>query len=286
MIGSLIAIAILLGAVLYVSSGRGDQGAPIGVLRTADYHALAFSPVDPEVAFFGHHNGLMRTSDGGRTWTAVVDRPNFDAMALAVGGGENQPRVYVAGHDIFQVSDDGGATWQAVPHDLPGTDIHGFAMSPTDSSHLYAFVVGHGLFASTDGGRNWQRAGRQLPNDVMSLAVAGGSPEMVYAASMSRGVLRSADGGRSWQGVNGPAAIVVATDPTAPETIYAGAADGTYRSVDRGDSWQGLSFPGVNVVALAVSPAQPDVLLAISVAGPEGHVFRSEDGGHTWRQPQ
>jgi len=66
-------------------------------------------------------------------------------------------------------SADGGATWQPVRHNLPGTDIHSFAMSPDDPDRLYAFVNGGGLFGSLNGGQIWQQLG-QMPPDVMALS--------------------------------------------------------------------------------------------------------------------
>lgn len=175
---------VLVAAVLLGGGGRQAGGA-IAVLRTADFHALAFSPDDPEGAFFGHHNGMMRSTDGGRTWSALVAQPNFDAMGLAVNRG-NSRQIFLAGHDVFQISVDGGASWQPVAHDLPGTDIHGFAMSANDPNRLYAFVVRHGLFSSADGGRRWTEASSALPGDVMALAAAGGSPEILTPAACGR----------------------------------------------------------------------------------------------------
>lgn len=280
----LIALAGVVVAALYMMIGRGGSGA-IAVLRTADFHALAFSPDDSDVVFFGHHNGIMRSDDGGRTWRSLVQQQNFDAMGLAVS--HASPRqIFLAGHNVFQVSQDGGASWQPLAHDLPGTDIHGFAMSREDPSRLYAFVVGWGLFRSADGGRTWARLSDRLPGDVMALAVAGGTPERLYAGSMRAGVLRSTDGGRRWDptvnDLPSPMVLTLAVDPTARETVYAGSAGGLYKSTDGGESWQRLPFPGDNVVALAVSPSRPNVLLAITVKNPQGLVYRSEDGGQSW----
>ncbi|MBI3975421.1 MAG: exo-alpha-sialidase [Armatimonadetes bacterium] len=275
-----------MAAVLLGGGGRQAGGA-IAVLRTADFHALAFSPDDPEVAFFGHHNGMMRSTDGGRTWSPLVAQPNFDAMGLAVNRG-NSRQIFLAGHDVFQISVDGGASWQPVAHDLPGTDIHGFAMSSNDPNRLYAFVVRHGLFSSADGGRRWTEASSALPGDVMALAAAGGSPEILYAGSMRAGVLKSTDGGRTWEvttgGLPSPTVFTLAIDPTNRNAIYAGLLGGLFKSTDGGTTWSKLPFPGENVVALAVSPSRPNVLLAITVHQSDGLVYRSEDGGQTWGQ--
>src|SRR5206468_3646429 len=127
-------------------------------------------------------------------------------------------------------------------NDLPGQDIHGFAMSSENSDRLFAFVVGAGIFRSENAGRTWQRLGGQLPPDVMVLAV-GGSPETIYAGSMRYGVLRSGDGGASWSK---------------------------------------LAFPGANAYAVSASPARPGTILALAVQDGKGLVYRSEDGGATW----
>src|SRR5437660_1528861 len=81
----LAAIALGIAVPFYVLAGRGQPGASSTAnsaswaLQTSDFHALAFSPNDSNTIFFGHHNGLMRTIDGGQSWTPLVDRPNFDA---------------------------------------------------------------------------------------------------------------------------------------------------------------------------------------------------------------
>jgi len=288
--------AVAMARSLSVGSGASGGGtAPLAVLRTNDFHALAFAPSDPNVAFFGHHNGLLRTDDGGRTWTPLVERPNFDAMGLAVSRADPK-QIYIAGHDVFQESADGGATWQPVQHALPGTDIHGFAISPDDPNRLYAFVNPIGLFASANGGggaRTWQRL-TQAPAGIMALAAAGGAaaggPDTLYAGSMSAGVVRSADGGQTWtpasSGLTSTRVLALATDPTSMQTLYAGTDAGLFKTTDGGAAWAKLPFPGKNAVAIAVSPARPERVLAIyqDMNGRKGDVFRSDDGGQTWSQ--
>jgi len=285
-LGALAILAVIVTGVMLPTQGGGANGVP-WVLRTSDFHALAFSPNNPDVAFFGHHNGVMRSEDGGRTWSALVEQRNFDAMGLAVSP-TDPLHVYVMGHDILQVTTDGGASWRPVRHNLPGTDIHGFAMSSADSSRLFAFVYGFGLFRSDDGGGTWRRVTTQLPEDVMGLATAGGNPETLYAASMEQGLLKSSDGGQTW-GTSGSlpkTVLTVAVDPTEPRTVYAGLDGGLYRSIDGGTTWSKLLLPGSNAVAVAVSQAQPGRLMTITLRGGQndryGVVYRSDDGGKTW----
>ena len=285
----MLAVLALLAGLLYMVT-RGDSasigGGAIGTLKAADYHSLVFGPNDPNVLFFGHHDGIMRSDDGGRTWSTLVEKRNFDAMNIAINR-SNPRQVYLAGHDIFQMSLDGGANWQPVPNNLPGADLHGFAMSPSDPSRLYAFAVDHGVFLSTDGGQNWQPlGGGQLPSDIMALATAGANPETLYAGSMMSGLLRSTDGGKAWaastNGLGSQGVRALAVDPTSRKTVYAGTKDGLFKSTDGGTSWSRLTFPGNNVVAIAVSPVRPNIVEVIGVRDRDGLVYRSEDGGATW----
>lgn len=277
-------VGIATGAYLIRAqwTGSGAGARPLSILTTADFHALAFSPDDPNAVFFGHHNGMMRSDDGGRTWRPLVDRRNFDAMGLGIGGGS---RLYLAGHDVFQVSTDGGASWEPASNNLPGTDIHGFAMSPADPNRLYAFVVGYGAFGSVDGGATWEPLPDRLPDDVMALAAAGGEPDTLFAGSMSSGGLRSTDGGQSWSRIAAPGfrgVMAIAVDRVDPQVVYAGVEGGLFKTTDAGSSWSKLQFPGDNAVAIAVNPGQPNVVLAITVKDRKGLVYRSEDAGATW----
>lgn len=280
-----VALAALLVLVFAIRAGR-DGEAALTTLETGDFHALAFSPTDPDVAFFGHHDGVLRSEDGGRSWSPLVERRGFDAMNLATSGADPR-RLYLAGHEVFQVSTDGGVSWRPVEHNLPGADIHAFAADPDDANRLLALVAGQGLFASADGGRTWQRGPGRPPGDVTALASAGGVPETIYAASASAGVLRSVDGGRAWvpavRGLGSRPVRALAVDPAARETLYAGTADGLYKSGDGGANWTALPLPAGDVVALAVGPARPERVLAIAVQGGRGRVYRSDDGGRTWR---
>lgn len=294
-LGFFLLLLVIFGLIFFTRARRSGSTAT-GVLRTSDFHSLAFSPSDPNVVFFGHHNGIMQSKDGGRTWSALVERPGFDGMALAVSR-DRTPQIFLAGHDVFEVSPDNGVSWQPVAAHLPGTDIHGFAVSPDNANRLYAFVAGQGGFQSTDGGRMWQPFGGNLPNDVMALAAAGGTPETLYASSMGAGLLRSTDGGQTWlpamggmdSGSNGASDMSNMASGMAlaasGKTVFAGRRGGLYKSTDGGTSWSKLSFPAATVAVIGFSPTQPDVVLAITVDGAQGLVYRSADGGQTWSRP-
>jgi len=154
-VGGIVVIALAFGGWLWASSNSNSGGAQaISRLSTADFHSLAFSSTEADTVFFGHHNGLMISKDGGHSWRPT-SLQNADAMALAASAA-NPQIMYAAGHNVFFKSANGGATWQSVAANLPGQDIHGFAVDPENAEVVYAHVVGFvGVFRSEDGGSTW-----------------------------------------------------------------------------------------------------------------------------------
>ena len=71
--------------------------------------------------------------------------------------------------------------------------------------------------------------------------------------------------------------------PKNPKIIYAGTNQGPYRSDDRGDHWHPMGTPrnGMNVWSLAFQPHNTQVIYA--GYEPFG-IYRSEDGGQSWRE--
>jgi hypothetical protein len=136
--------------------------------------------------------------------------------------------------------------------------------------------------------------------DVRCLEVDPLNPDVVYAGMQGQGVFRSEDGGRRWQamGLQGVIVKSLAASPHQPGVVYAGTKCPPliYRTEDGGARWEELmGFRRVRgrwwwrspaeppytayVLALTISPADPNVLLA----GIElGAVVRSADGGRTW----
>lgn len=294
---AILAVAIVVGIRLASSSGGSEPGEPasnaapgsgaggeLSQIRTNDFHSMALSPVDPNLVLYGHHGGVLQSTDGGRTWlTTNLSGETDDAMGMAFAGpGGNT--VLAAGHDTFFKSTDGGRTWERMTPDLPATDVHGLTAAPDDPNRVYAYVVRFGLYRSDDGGTTWTPGATNLPGDVMGLSAGPGG--RVYAASMQSGILRSDDGGMKFAATNGgaPGSMAVAASASDPDVVYAGGEDMLYQSTDGGASWQERAVPGGGqVLIVAVSPADPvDVTVVAVQSDRAGHVFRSKDGGATW----
>ena len=78
-------------------------------------------------------------------------------------------------------------------------------------------------------------------------------------------------------------AYTVFVHPRDPNLVFAGTADGVYRSTDRGASFRRANFPdkGVQIWSFLIDPADPKRMLA---GGSPVSVYRSEDGGESWKR--
>lgn len=278
-------VIVGLLAAIWVWNLNGNEpqvAVPISSVDAPDYHALLIDPEDGDRVQFGSHAGIQNSGDGGLTWEPGT-LLGVDAMILASSPVEPD-RIYAAGHDVFQVSLDRGATWQEVSHNLPGTDIHGFAQHPTDPQRLYAFVVGFGGWTSGDRGATWQAFGSQPPGSGGYLVLASDG-EALYAAT-DMGISRSRDHGTTWNLFeNQPGEMTffsLAVSAANPDFIYAGTPVGVVRSTDQGESWSLLSSPNVMVLGVAASSSNAELLMVLD---DEGNIYRSTDGGETWVTP-
>jgi len=130
-------------------------------------------------------------------------------------------------------------------------------------------------------------------------------PNTFYMGTAGGGVWKTGDAGRTWQSLfdEQPASPVgaLAVAPSDPNVIYVGtgevaarydvgAGNGVYRSVDGGKRWQHLGLDETrHIGAILVDPQHPDTVLVGALGhyyGPnqERGVFRSTDGGKTWKQ--
>ena len=276
----IILVILTVGRWFLTSRGTSSNGSPISRLSTRDFHALAFSPTQPDTIYFGHHSGLMVSRDGGRTWQPA-SLQNADAMALAAPP-SNPQVMYAAGHDVLVKSTDGGANWHPLTTNLPGTDIHGFAADPQNAEHVYAHVVGFGIWGSQDGGATWALLSATAPQSTFNLIV-GQDIKTLYAAAGEAGLFKSADGGKTWSrlsGAPGGGAMAIAYDHVMARLYVTTLGNGAGLNVssDNAATWSALNLTGT-LLAVAVSPQDSKHLLVVDDAG---RVYSSTDAGATW----
>jgi photosystem II stability/assembly factor-like uncharacterized protein len=154
--------------------------------------AIAVDPGDPKHILVGAAaGGVWQTRDGGKTWKSQTDRaatPSIGALAfnpakpsiVYAGTGEGNSGYRVLGQGLL-VSQDGGATWQALPdRRFLGVGFYRLVVDPRQPSRLVAATTA-GAVVSTDRGLTWLQLHGGRTWDV-SLAYRGDEPEVLLAA--------------------------------------------------------------------------------------------------------
>src|SRR5947208_5165366 len=268
----LAAVAAVLALTVF-HGGKSGREESAGLPETPDYHSLLVNPSNSQKLVLGTHVGLYASSDGGRHWRFDA-LSGDDAMNLARPAGAT---LWLAGHQVFKKSMDGGASWSDVrPAGLPSLDIHGFAVDPRNARILYAAVAGLGLSRSRDGGRSFSLASDQVGGNVMVLAVLPDG--RILAGDMQQGLLESSDGGASWKQRLHAQVMGLAVNPSDPKRLLATGA-GIALSNDTGRTWRSVLDLADGVGPVAWSQSDPQRACAV---GLNRTFYRSRDGGKTW----
>jgi photosystem II stability/assembly factor-like uncharacterized protein len=272
--GALVALGVIVLAMQLLPTTPAPPVA-WAHLGTEDVHSLAFEPGSTDRLLFGHHQGILESRDGGRTWSPLAIQADAMGMRPAADGS-----IVIAGHDVLVASADGGRTWSSIRSDLPNIDIHAFARDPSHPARMWAYLAEGGVYETTDGGATWAKVYDGHIPFMTAVQDAGGVA--LLGIEPFSGFARSADGGRTWQALSQPEAYPtygLAATPDGKVAIL-GATDALLRSEDGGRTWSKITLPDTPF-AIALSPDGQ----TIAVITKSTDLYRSDDGGRTWPGP-
>jgi uncharacterized protein (TIGR03437 family) len=218
---------------------------------------VAVDPAQRSTIYLGTSFGRFKSNDGGQRWTAISNHAG-ETRVLALDP-RNPSTLYISDYfsngcgffafpprSTLDKSTDGGATFQSVLGNLEpegltfGPVIQGLAVSPADSSHLYA-ATSQGIYRTTDGGVEWFASNAGLaepefntgnPAEVQAIFIDPANPSRLYALLATietpQEIFVSEDAGDTWRrvdfGVEATRLTAFAIDPVNPARLYAGTA--------------------------------------------------------------
>ncbi len=198
--------------------------------------------------------------------------------------------------------------------------VVGFAVHPTDRSHYYVAAASGGVWKTTNAGTTWTPVfDNEGSYSIGAVVLDPKNPNVVWVGTGENnsqrsvgygdGVYRSNDGGKTWTnlGLKSSEHIgKILIDPRNSDVVYVAAQGplwgpggdrGLYKTTDGGRNWKKVLSISENtgVTDVVLDPRQPDVLIAAAYqrrrhvwtlidGGPESALYKSTDGGATWRK--
>ena len=205
--------------------------------------------------------------------------PHRGGRTVGAVGVPQQPGTFYIGVNNGGVwkSTDYGRVWTPIFDDQPTGSVGDVAVAPSNPNVIYVasgeglqrpdLSVGDGVYRSSDAGKTWVNTGLTDGLQIGGLAIDPGNPDLVFAAVLGhpyganpeRGIFRTKNGGKNWEKVKfideNTGAIQVTIDPKNPQIVYA-------------DFWANRLAPWENG----------------TFQGPGSGLWKSTDGGDTWKQ--
>tara|TARA_X000001036_G_scaffold203376_1_gene191053 strand:- start:1964 stop:5095 length:3132 start_codon:yes stop_codon:yes gene_type:complete len=256
----------------------------IGPFRGGRSAAVVGIKNNPNLYYFGGTGGgVWKTEDSGKTYENISDGYFGGSIGSIAIAPSDSNVIYVGGGEVT---------------------VRGNVSS------------GNGVWKSIDAGKTWTFSGLPKSRHIPRIVIDSNNPDIVYAAVLGniyrptkeRGVYKSVNGGETWKKVlfvnEQAGAVEIQIDPTNSRILYAstwnlkrtpyslnsgGPGSLLWKSNDSGNSWhkisdnQGFAKGVLGIIGVTVSPVNPERVYAIVENKDKGGVYRSDNGGETWK---
>lgn len=231
-------------ALTWRSIGPANTGGRIVDLAVADSDPNKFWAATAS-------GGLLKTTNNGTTLAHQFDKEN----TVSIGA-------------VAVAPSDANIVWVGTGENNPRNSVS----------------YGDGAYKSTDGGQTWTQMGLKESFQIGRILIDPKDPNIVYVAALGRlyghhecrGVFRTADGGKSWEKLlyvdDVTGAIDMRMHPADPKTLIVGMWT---LQRDGFDSWPGNEVPKADGY---------DGYDPITKWGPGSGLYKTSDGGRTWRK--
>lgn len=284
--------SVSYGDGVYRSDDGGKSWKNMGLKKSEHIARIVIDPKDSNIVYVaaqgplwgpGGDRGLYKTTDGGKTWKAVLtisentgvtdvvmDPRNPDVLLAAAYQRRRHVFTLINGgpESAIYKSTDAGATWNKLKSGLPKENLGriGLALSPVNPDVVYATIESidkkGGIFRSNDGGATWERRNEHDDQGQYYAHVVADPQNVDRIYVMSVFLQVSDDGGKTLHNLGERFKHVdnheIWIDPENTSHYLVGCDGGVYESFDRAATWAfKANLPVTQFYDIAVDNAAP-----------------------------
>jgi photosystem II stability/assembly factor-like uncharacterized protein len=278
-------------ARFWKSTDAGLSWSKVGEAIGVSPQFIAVDPFNPNILYSGVSNTMVKSTDGGATWTYlsprgfcmdVIVHPTSSNILYVVGHADNGGTYTMT----FFKSTNAGVNWSKVY--LDSQSGAGYAICLDHSNPSIIYVGGESglsprIYKSTDGGTNFAdvSTGISSGDKIMSLAAHPTNSDIIYAGAENI-IYRSTSGGDSWISVTSTDGTVwrLATTSISPSYVYASCDTNVYRSTNNGATWSQITngLEGNTFRGLIAHNTSANTVLTGNCLG----VYKTTNSGDIW----
>lgn len=294
--------------------GQHWQEINKGVIDDSDVFAIIVDPSRPSVIYASACSGIYQSLDFGNQFRKVQGIPSTARRTRSIRMDPSDRNTVYAGttEGLYKTTDEGKNWTRTTGPEVIVNDVY---IDPRNPKHVLLATDRSGVLASEDAGTTFEASNTGFSQrQVAALLIDDKTPGTMYAGVINDktygGVFVSTDRGRTWkqesEGLRGRDVFLLAQ--SSDGTVMAGTSDGLFRW--DGQTWDRVGTPGGDTAGAAPdgkrmkrprerrreeeAVADPEEIrgrvTALTTAGDawyaatEQGIFRSADGGATWKQ--
>jgi photosystem II stability/assembly factor-like uncharacterized protein len=284
--------SVAYGDGVYKSEDGGKNWKNMGLKNSEHIGMIAIDPKNSDIIYVaaygplwsaGGDRGIYKTTDGGKTWTAVLsvsentgcnevhmDPRNSNILYATAHQRRRQVFTYISGGPESAVykSTDAGATWNKIHKGLPSVDMGriGMAISPVNPDILYCMIEASdkkgGTYRSVDRGASWEKRSDVSTSGNYYQEIFADPKEENKLYYMDFWINVSVDGGKTFKAIGERYKHVdnhaLWVNPSNTNHMLSGCDGGLYETFDGAANWEfKANLPVTQFYKVAVDNAEP-----------------------------